>query len=762
MGLTKVRNILDITADTMADLLNAKHKKGSIELLGFHTKGDGGGGVFIWDATANKNTHNGGTIIDPDNAADLGTWDAAAQTTWFTAGTGTGCWVRKTENSPTNVKVFGAKDGADSTLSIQAAADLGNILIDSSTTTIVSDTINITGLYLDGKINVSGDPTSGIGSVLFYATADGSFVTGDGVIEGVGVNSFSGIQLEGVLDGYVSDVSIVNLSPGNATTSRIAVYLVECFNSTVSDIYIYNCGGWGINVQGSKSCKVINNSLLRIGYAGINSSANLGTKIKNNDLSYIGYFGVKGGYGYATTISNDITPTVDTFSIPSSGSYYEGQAITIAETVNTNLVGYIKSVVDNGTYYTITVRNSFSAPPTIGKIIEAVDTETVVDSNIIENVTDNGMDLNIVDGYVITNNQVRRTGTLVSYLGVPALSAGIWIGADPQGANQGWQSSNLIISKNTVQETGGAGIQLMATGSNVVVSDNVVKDYSRDATTSYSGIEINSLTYQPCFYVSVLGNLVKNTDQYPNTGGIYLNYIAQAKVQNNLIECPKPLKVYDPLYDVSIEGNSTRANVDNVSGLEVGGTQPNLGITKIKNNYMSFVGTLSTAINVTTANLIGISEMEDNFFSGTVTELATASTFERGILTQSSVKNIPIDAGFKIGANSRSTVALEVATTATQKIGTVLSDPGTVGGMFIKGFARSGTSAFEAFEVMFYGNTAMPTVVFTSLGSPNATSFLSAGDFTINVSGGTIECRYTNNELNTVYMNLEVDALSRF
>jgi hypothetical protein len=93
--LTKVKNVLDITADTVADLANVQHKTGSIQLLGFHTKGDGGGGVFYWDATKDKAEHNGGTVIDPSIAGLVANWEYTQNLYFTPAVIGQGCWVRE-------------------------------------------------------------------------------------------------------------------------------------------------------------------------------------------------------------------------------------------------------------------------------------------------------------------------------------------------------------------------------------------------------------------------------------------------------------------------------------------------------------------------------------------------------------------------------------------------------------------------------------------------------------------------------------------
>ena len=107
----------------MSALLTAKTDK-PVHLLGYHTVNDGGGGVFVWDATKNKNLHNGGTIIDPDKVFPADWDDEGLKTTWFTSGSGAGCWVR-VQYLALNTDFFGTKgDGSgNDTKPLQASID---------------------------------------------------------------------------------------------------------------------------------------------------------------------------------------------------------------------------------------------------------------------------------------------------------------------------------------------------------------------------------------------------------------------------------------------------------------------------------------------------------------------------------------------------------------------------------------------------------------------------------------------------------------
>jgi hypothetical protein len=85
----------------------------AVRVLVYHTKVDGGGGVFVWDASKDKALHNGGTIIDPAKVFPSDWDDEGLKTTWFAGGSGTGCWVRLLVDARVNIMFYGAKsDGS--------------------------------------------------------------------------------------------------------------------------------------------------------------------------------------------------------------------------------------------------------------------------------------------------------------------------------------------------------------------------------------------------------------------------------------------------------------------------------------------------------------------------------------------------------------------------------------------------------------------------------------------------------------------------
>jgi len=89
-------NIFNVS--TMEDILTTSYTAYStVNVRGYHSENDSGGGLFNWNSSMNKSNANAGTIIDPSvSLANQGT------------GVGTGCWIRQYSGS-IDVRWFGAK-----------------------------------------------------------------------------------------------------------------------------------------------------------------------------------------------------------------------------------------------------------------------------------------------------------------------------------------------------------------------------------------------------------------------------------------------------------------------------------------------------------------------------------------------------------------------------------------------------------------------------------------------------------------------------
>ena len=125
-----------------------------VSIENYHGDYEGGGGVFYWDSAKDKADHNGGSIIDPD-VAFPSDWDNQTQlTAWFTAGTGTGCWVMNDSETLKAVD-FGVKGdwdsdtstGTDDTQAMQSLIAASNLTLKGITakylSILVSETLEI-------------------------------------------------------------------------------------------------------------------------------------------------------------------------------------------------------------------------------------------------------------------------------------------------------------------------------------------------------------------------------------------------------------------------------------------------------------------------------------------------------------------------------------------------------------------------------------------------------------------------------------------
>ena len=261
-----------LSSDTMSDLIGSSQLTGTAKsVLGFHYPGDGGGGDFYYDASVNKNTHNGITVIDPDNAADLATWGTSDQATWFTAGSGTGCWIREYNLFiALELRWSGAKgdDSADDTAPILNSMGLAK--------TRTSALHCSAGTYRFDQ-TLAGSPALGL--YLSLTSSESIKFTGDGV----GVTIFknmsdtaAGLHIAGgngvIIDGFTIDN---NESTGPAFDSP-GQY------AKVSNMHIENQGGtstYAMNIDGST-----NASFTNINFKSCTNGIHIG---ENNPTNYV-------------------------------------------------------------------------------------------------------------------------------------------------------------------------------------------------------------------------------------------------------------------------------------------------------------------------------------------------------------------------------------------------------------------------------------------------------------------------------------------
>ncbi len=293
------------TVANISALVSAATGAFTMVVNGYHTAGDGGGGSFYWDASGDKSTHNGGTIIDPDITFPSD-WDNTTElATWFTAGTGTGVWVRMGSYT---VKTFGFQSGdkpdvlqymlnsvtyidfGNNSFSIDSAdlaqltddslvvsnddtvirGDSAEITITGSTGCGIFSAYGVSNLEIYGfKITGNNINTSGgnIGSAVYYSTRDASAAISGYRVHDCEFIDFKGdawvrCQLDSGGDYDIRDVRIFNnkFSGGGArdpvnqaaTAIRIVSNDIPSGTGSIEDVYIY-----GNDIDGSEICQGI-------------------------------------------------------------------------------------------------------------------------------------------------------------------------------------------------------------------------------------------------------------------------------------------------------------------------------------------------------------------------------------------------------------------------------------------------------------------------------------------------------------------------
>lgn len=173
--------------------------------------GDSGGGKFYYNANMSRSMHNGGTIIDPTNTADLSNFDDAQQVIWFTPGAvaDLGCYVRIDDTSRVKADWFGANgtNANPDSRSIQAADD-----VSTGTVLLPAGTLNVSGINKSPQTFWQGAGIGSIGSdygtelalnadtYIVQVSGNGTTVAGRG--------GMSDMRLQGNIDAYPNSDAI--------------------------------------------------------------------------------------------------------------------------------------------------------------------------------------------------------------------------------------------------------------------------------------------------------------------------------------------------------------------------------------------------------------------------------------------------------------------------------------------------------------------------------------------------------------------------
>lgn len=614
--------------------------------------------------TAAQNSCNANTsvpcviILDPILAAySQGTMPArCAQCTWIdyrTSGS-----VSFSGSSGSQVLSGAVCDGVtDATVAIQAAitsAANSSLVIPAGLVCGVGSQLTVTApikIFLYGTLK---PVTAGVaGTPLILASA--SNVSFDcGGVGGINGNSkaWNGIRILGATfldDGAVENCSFVNVAPASSQAEVIGLYsirkgVVRNNHITTSGVTAATTGGgFGIYTQYCFGCTIDKNYLDTVGSTGINVSAGVGNRVVNNRLLKATLFALKGGYGLPGTVSADAAGTTTSFTVTKNSTttkaYAIGQYVTIVRTATTTCDGYIKSVTDNSTFYTIGT-TTMGCTPSSGDTVEMPDTGTVIDSNEVTFTAADALDFNITKDITISNNHFVLAGLYTGAGGaIVAVNSCIWVGADPQtivpfGSIHPFKSDGVKIHDNHCTHAGSSGI-VVYESDNVSVTGNVVSlvnEAGNDATPTtdpqFGCIEVGRIGFNRHFQINISHNTCQTSVGY----AFLANFTWDTVISGNVGKAPFGMKA-DAQIAAHIDGNMIEATAANCYGLRLGDPSagnPSSSISMTGNDIRGNVASCN-ALKQTDAAAGLINEVGQNFWTVSGgTAISTAVTIGSG------------------------------------------------------------------------------------------------------------------------------------
>ena len=585
-------------ADLQAETVNFEGK--AVEVLGYYTKGDGGGGLFYWDA-ASTEADNGGTII---------------QATAIT----TGRWKRVLSGA-VNVKWFGAKgDGVDDdapyirTAQEEASKIKGGLFIPEGKYMCLTPH-PVTGhvmLILDEGVDLKMDKKAWLTTDI--RKGDGGFLSAAGNntiicnIDGNAIPDSGDVsEIDGWKEWAVSGIWIA----GDHRNAENIIIKDSIFTGLSYCVFPY--GAKNYKISGNRFYKFRQSGIQFKGYTDTHNYRNI---IQNNhfeeggDAAVVFWMSASSGNGHFD-MNSVIGNTAINMNLRSSGYAYDVEQ-SVSEYLNRFLFA-------NNTYYvnretstskggiTIsTARNSV----VIGNILKADYTKTngtgittnsrfdigdnisennIISENIIEGFIQAGISTDGAINIAVTNNTIINCSD-----DVPFKSA-IRIAAYFTSQEITVKGNRISVTEDFTKE-GGYGISCYTENidtnpNKIYIGDNTITGYKDYCIMSRGNLSINTVVKN----IYIENNVFYNSSSYCISFREVVNY----HIKNNIMT--------DCYRGFSIEGGINGVVRDNIftgdSTLNRGFLLSNVEQLKLENNIYMCPVTTKKLVNGTSIGL---------------------------------------------------------------------------------------------------------------------------------------------------------------
>ena len=449
-----------VVVDSIANMKNLNTEieaNATVELLGYYSKGDGGGGTFYWDSTSIEDD-NGGTIIEATGIVD-------------------GRWIRNYSGS-VNVKWFGATVDTDVTDILNTALSV-SLVVEISDNYTLSDTLvlnkrnvlfskngsTLTTTVGDGFLHLSSRYITIRGMIFKNISGTGTFyseehaVGHDTIIE---FCEFNGCQVgkiqhgtSGELSGGIGYNSTIRHNVVKNVASNNGMDLVDVSNITIENNEVYNCDGEGIKVGGGSTnfVKVNFNYCHDNGRDGIDlyNGGRYGECIGNRCIDNLQGIEIK----YPTIAYSEGGSSADKFIV--SNNVVTGSAIAFN--------AYANNIILDSNY--------------CGGELICGGWNTIVSNNIIVS-TSRGIGIKGLSNGRVSNNTIKMTGG--SSANLPIYTK---YGNSTSNNPQDVPNTDIIIENNTIDAGGysyGINIEAMSVDNICKIRGNTILNVTSTGT----------------------------------------------------------------------------------------------------------------------------------------------------------------------------------------------------------------------------------------------------------------------------------------